>query len=124
MAKNKNKNKNDLAKAEKIFEYFDNEALYQNDINNKERFKMLSEEAAKAGDEELTNMFSYLEEQQGKVEKLFDIMDNEAFYTAENNEERMEYIFSEYDKKAVEHNEDNKKAVEHNEDNKEHSEEL
>ena len=112
MAKNKNKNKNDLAKAEKIFEYFDNEALYQDDINNKERFKILSEEAAKAGDEELTNMFSYLEEQQGKVEKLFDIMDNEAFYNAENNEERMEYIFSEYDKKSVEHNEDHSEHLE------------
>ncbi len=53
------KNKNDLAKAEKIFEYFDNEALYLDDINNKERFKILSEEAAKAGDEKLTNMQSY-----------------------------------------------------------------
>ena len=97
---------------QEIFEYFDNEALYQDDINNKERFKILSEEAAKAGDEELTNMFSYLEKQQEKVDKLFDIMDNEAFYNAENNEERMEYIFSEYDKKAVEHNEDHSEHLE------------
>ena len=44
--------------------------------------------------------------------KLFDIMDNEAFYNAENNEERMEYIFSEYDKKAVEHNEDHSEHLE------------
>ncbi len=111
MAKNKNKMTNYLKKVEKLFEYFDNPALYE-DINNKERFKILSEEAAKAGDEELEDMFSHLTKQQEDVEELFDIIDNEAFYNAEKNNERMEYIFSEYDKKAVEQDENNKEHLE------------
>jgi len=57
-------------------------------------------------------MFSHLTKQQEDVEELFDIIDNEAFYNAENNNERMEYIFSEYDKKAVEQDENNKEHLE------------
>ena len=75
---------------EKIFSYFDNPALYE-DISNKERFKLLSEQAAGKGDNKYAEGFQAMYEQQGMLEQIFDAIDKPEYYEAESNTERLKY---------------------------------
>lgn len=82
---------------EKIFSYFDNPALYE-DISNKERFKLLSEQAVEKGDDKYATGFQKMYAQQGVLEQIFDAIDKPEYYEAENNIERLKYtekVFSE-----------------------------
>ena len=75
---------------EKIFSYFDNPALYE-DISNKERFKLLSEQAVEKGDDKYATGFQVMYAQQGMLEQIFDAIDKPEYYEVENNIERLKY---------------------------------
>lgn len=82
---------------EKIFSYFDNPALYE-DISNKERFKILSEQAVEKGDNVYATGFQEMYVQQGMLEQIFDAIDKPEYYEAESNTVRLKYtekVFSE-----------------------------
>ena len=82
--------KDDQKTLEKLFDYFDNPALYRK-ISNVERFKLLSEQAEKEGDEFFASNFAALGSQLTNVNKLMETIGNPAFYNADNHHERMQH---------------------------------
>ena len=95
MPKNKKKYTNNFEEVEKLLNYLDNTKLFQENIDNKERFELLAGNAEKSGDIEYAEVFSNIASELENTNKFFNTMNDGAFKNINNNKERFDYVFSE-----------------------------